>query len=94
MKIKPFVQLFYIFSFVICQNRVLVLDGEEDYVSELGDVNLTATVYIFDLFALSDFQSEPNSIQINESCADINGDNEINIFDVVGFVNMILNDSE
>jgi len=66
----------------------------DGFCSELGDVNLTAIVDIFDLFALSDFQSEPNSIQINESCADINGDNEINIFDVVGFVNMILNDSE
>lgn len=67
------------------------MDG---FCSELGDVNLTATVDILDLFALSDFQSEPNSIQIYESCADINGDNEINIFDVVGLVNMILNDSE
>ncbi len=46
MKIKPFVQLFYIFSFVICQNRVLVLDGEEDYVSMPNPVVNTAAFTI------------------------------------------------
>ncbi len=38
MSTKSFIQLLYILSLVLCQNRVLVLDGVDDYVSIVSPV--------------------------------------------------------
>ena len=57
-------------------------------------VNGDELVDLVDLLLTVDYILERNPQAFFFWCADVIDDEEINIFDVVGFVNMILNDSE
>jgi len=87
--------LFENITIVTADRNELILDNVQSTITVnshiMGDANMNGSVSISDVVAAINYALEQAPAQFNLAAADINGDGEITIIDIVKIVNIIMN---